>query len=114
MRKMVLADIFGQIDRPFLPVDVATIDGVRVKLVRIEGAYPKHTHPGRPELFLVYKGHIGVEVDEEVVSLSEGEALVVPGGVRHCSFAEEPAWVIVVESNAIELQEDEGVTRPMP
>lgn len=106
MKKVAIDDLVRRIDRPFVPLDIATVDGVRVKLVLVEGAYPSHVHPGRTELFLVYRGNIGVQVGDDVVSLSEGEALAVPGGTKHRSFADQPAWVIVVESAAITQREE--------
>ena len=107
MKKIVLDELLARADTPFTPVELATVEDVAVRLVRIEGEFPNHVHPGKAEMFLVYRGRMGVRVGNDVHWLEEGEALVVPGGIDHASFAEEPAYAIVLEAESIETKKTE-------
>ena len=44
---------------------------------------PPHTHAGASESFFVLHGELQVLVDEKIVSLSQGDFLLVPPGTTH-------------------------------
>lgn len=105
VKKIDLDELVPGIARPFIPKHIANVDGTMVQLVRIEGAYRGHTHPGRAEMFIVFRGSMAVHVDGEVIPLREGQCLMVPGDVPHYSFAEKPAFVLVLAAGDIETKD---------
>ena len=49
------------------------------------------------ELFFVIKGKMRIEFREKVVSLNEGEFIIVPHGVEHRPDAEEEVHILLFE-----------------
>lgn len=95
--KIKLAEKFQAIDAPWQPKIAASFNGQDLKLAKFHGEFPWHRHLEEDEMFLVLKGEIVIRLREGDVSLSEGEAFVVPKGVEHAPMAEEEAWVVMLE-----------------
>jgi mannose-6-phosphate isomerase-like protein (cupin superfamily) len=79
------------------PRVVAEVDDYYVKVAKVTGNLAWHSHDGEDELFLVLKGHLRIEMEQESVELGEGELFVVPKGVRHNPVAEEECHILLVE-----------------
>ena len=76
---------------------VGELNGQLVKLVKFKGEFVWHDHAGEDEMFLVLKGSFRMEFRDRVVSLGEGEFIVVPRGVEHRPVAEEEVEVMLFE-----------------
>ena len=68
-----------------------------VKLVKLQGEFVWHHHEHEDELFLVVHGSFAMYFRDHVVTMREGEFLIVPRGVEHRPFAEEEVWVLLFE-----------------
>ena len=79
------------------PKVVAELNGQEVKLVKVQGVFPWHTHAVADEMFLVWRGIFRIEFRDRVVELGPGEMIVVPHGVEHRTAADEEAEVILFE-----------------
>ncbi len=80
---------------------LARVNDQYLKVARVQGEFPWHTHEAEDELFLVLKGAltIGREADDGgPVTLRPGEVFVVPKGVRHNTSAAEETWIALVET----------------
>ena len=97
METVRLAEKFGRIDEHWRPKVAAELNGQEVKLVKLAGTFPWHTHDTVDELFLVWRGHMAVETRERRFELGPGELLVVPRGVEHRTLADSEAEVLVFE-----------------
>ncbi|NUP97062.1 MAG: cupin domain-containing protein [Planctomycetaceae bacterium] len=97
METVRLAEKFGQIDEHWRPKVAAELNGQEVKLVKLSGVFPWHTHDAVDELFLVWRGHMVVETRERRFELGPGELLVVPRGVEHRTLADSEAEVLIFE-----------------
>ncbi|HXS05968.1 MAG TPA: cupin domain-containing protein [Rhizomicrobium sp.] len=79
------------------PKVIAALNGQEVKLIKVEGEFPWHSHAAEDEFFLVWKGIFRVEFRDRVVTLHPGECITVPRGVEHRTCADAEAEVICFE-----------------
>lgn len=100
IEKIGIAEKLGSFDEQWRPKTIASLNGQDVKLVKVQGVFPWHTHATEDEMFLVWKGIFRVEFRDTVVELHAGEMLVVPHGIEHRTAADEEAEVIIFEPMA--------------
>jgi mannose-6-phosphate isomerase-like protein (cupin superfamily) len=97
MDKIALDDKFARFREHWRPKVVAVLNGQEVKLVKVQGVFPWHSHAEAEEMFLVWRGQFRVEYRDRVVELGPGEMTVVPRGVEHRTAADEEAEVLIFE-----------------
>ena len=81
----------------FSPRRVAHINDAVVKIVRVQGEFVWHRHEHTDELFLVHEGRMQIRYRDRVVELAAGQMHVVPRGVEHTTYADEPCLALIVE-----------------
>ena len=79
------------------PRVVAELDDSYVKVAKVEGTLAWHAHEHEDELFVVLKGRLRIEMEAQTVELGEGDAFVVPKGVRHNPVADEECQIMLIE-----------------
>jgi mannose-6-phosphate isomerase-like protein (cupin superfamily) len=79
------------------PRVVAELDDSYVKVAKVLGTLTWHSHENEDELFFILKGKLRIEMESGVVELTEGEAFVVPKGVRHNPVADEECQIMLIE-----------------
>lgn len=79
------------------PRVIAEVDDSYVKVAKLHGTLAWHSHDSEDELFLVLKGSLTIEMEEQTVELAEGEMFVVPKGVRHNPVADHECLVLLIE-----------------
>ena len=82
------------------PRVVAAFDDYYVKVAKVQGSFTWHAHDEEDELFFVLRGALTIEMERRTVVLREGEAFVVPRGVRHHPSAERECLVMLVEKRS--------------
>jgi mannose-6-phosphate isomerase-like protein (cupin superfamily) len=87
----------GALTEHWSPRVVAEFDDSYVKVAKVLGTLAWHSHDDEDELFFVLKGKLRIEMEDGAVELSEGEAFVVPKGVRHNPVAEEECHIMLIE-----------------
>jgi len=97
MEKVNIAEKFRQIQEYWKPYIAAELNGQHVKLDKLKGEFIWHRHIDEDEMFLVVKGSLRMEFQDQHVWLEEGEFIVVPRGVEHRPVAEEEAHVLLFE-----------------
>ena len=97
MTKVNLAEKFSRIDEYWKPYIAGELNGQLVKLDKLKGEFVWHHHENEDEMFRVVKGRFRIEFRDKVVSLGEGEFIVVPRGVEHKPVAEEECWILLFE-----------------
>ncbi len=85
----------------FRPKIVAALNGQHFKLAKIKGEFPWHTHPDADEMFLIWRGEIRLEFRTHSVSLTAGEAIIVPKGTEHRPIAHKEAEIILIEPEGV-------------
>ncbi len=98
--KVSLETGFASFSERWRPKVAAELNGQELKLVKIQGTFPWHSHADAEELFLVHRGRMRVEFETQVVELGPGELVVVPRGVVHGTAAEEGAEILIFEPAA--------------
>ena len=79
------------------PRVVAELDDSYVKVAKLRGSLAWHSHDHEDEFFYILAGRLRIEMEDGAVELGEGDAIVVPKGVRHNPVAEEECCVMLVE-----------------
>ncbi|MBI5941455.1 MAG: cupin domain-containing protein [Caulobacterales bacterium] len=92
-----LAEKFAAFSEHWRPKVAARLNGQDVRLVKVQGVFPWHSHAEVEEMFLVWKGVFRVEFRDRVETLTSGQFLVVPRGVEHRTAADEEAEVILFD-----------------
>jgi mannose-6-phosphate isomerase-like protein (cupin superfamily) len=83
------------------PRVVGQVNNQYIKVAKVLGEFPWHSHEHEDEMFLVLRGVLSIgraEADGGPVSLGPGEFFVVPRGVRHNTSAAEETWIALVET----------------
>ena len=79
------------------PRVVAELDDSFVKVAKVRGSLTWHSHDDEDELFYILKGSLRIEMEERTVVLGQGDAFVVPKGVRHNPVAEHECHILLIE-----------------
>jgi mannose-6-phosphate isomerase-like protein (cupin superfamily) len=98
---VTLADACAALPDLWSPRVVAQVNDHYVKVARVQGEFPWHSHEAEDELFLVLKGCLTIgraESDGGPVSLLPGQMFVVPRGMRHNTSAKEETWIALIET----------------
>lgn len=98
-----LSDKHAQFDDTWSPKRIARMDDYEVKLAKASGSFDWHSHEGEDELFLVTRGILRIEIeDDEPVLLGPGELCVIPKGVRHRPVAKtEVVHMLLIEKSGV-------------
>ena len=96
-----LAQKFGGFSDHWRPRVAAQLNGQDVRLVKVQGVFPWHSHAEAEEMFLVWKGRFRVEFRDRVETLEPGQFIVVPRGVEHSTAADEEAEVMIFEPSEV-------------
>ena len=96
-----LAGKFAAFSDHWRPRVAARLNGQDVRLVKVQGVFPWHSHADVDEMFLVWKGRFRVEFRDRVEILGPGQLLVVPRGVEHRTAADDEAEVLMFEPSEV-------------
>jgi mannose-6-phosphate isomerase-like protein (cupin superfamily) len=96
-----LAQKFGGFSDHWRPRVAAQLNGQDVRLVKVQGVFPWHSHADAEEMFLVWKGRFRVEFRDRIETLGPGQFIVVPRGVEHRTAADEEAEVMIFEPSEV-------------
>lgn len=96
-----LTQKFGGFSDHWRPRVAAQLNGQDVRLVKVQGVFPWHSHPDAEEMFLVWKGRFRVEFRDRIETLTPGQFIVVPRGVEHRTAADEEAEVMIFEPSEV-------------
>jgi mannose-6-phosphate isomerase-like protein (cupin superfamily) len=83
------------------PRVVGQVNNQYIKVAKVLGEFPWHSHEHEDEMFFVLRGVLRIgrgEADGGPVSVHEGEFFVVPRGVRHNTAATEETWIALIET----------------
>ena len=97
MEKVNIADKLSLFKEHYHPKIVGELNGQLVKLVKFKGPFVWHHHEAEDEMFYVVKGSFEMHLRDRIITINEGEFLVVPKGVEHRPVANEEVSVMLFE-----------------
>lgn len=97
MDKINLAEKFSLFNDHFSPKVVGELNGQQVKLVKFKGEFVWHHHDHEDELFYVVKGSFDMHMRDKIVTIHEGEFIIMPRGVEHKPVANEEVEIMLFE-----------------
>jgi mannose-6-phosphate isomerase-like protein (cupin superfamily) len=105
-RKIVLDAVNKTLGDTFWsPIDVAHINDWVLRMSALKGEFHWHKH-NDDEFFLIYKGEIVIDTENGPIHLKEGEATVIPKGLKHKPRAVERAVVLLLEPARVNTRGD--------
>lgn len=94
------------LEQPFRPVEVTDIDGIyHAFIVRYSGDYITHSHT-EDEFIYIIEGAIEMEIDNKVVEVRQGDAMLIPAGSQHRPRCKNTALALVMEKKGLQKQMD--------
>ncbi len=82
------------------PRIIAEVDDSFVKVAKIKGEFPWHSHEMEDELFMVLDGEMSIELEDSRVKLTTGDLYVVPKGTAHRPSAAEECLILLFEKKS--------------
>lgn len=93
---------FSLFSEEWTPKIIAQSNGQLVKIAKGSGELVWHQHENEDELFIVFKGHLTLQLRDGNIELSPGEMYVVPKGVEHCPLAAPDTHFMMIEPASTE------------
>lgn len=97
MEKVNLAEKLSLFSDHFNPRIAGELNGQQVKLVKFKGEFVWHHHENEDELFYVIKGSFDMHLRDKVITVNEGEFLIMPRGIEHKPVAKEEVEIMLFE-----------------
>jgi mannose-6-phosphate isomerase-like protein (cupin superfamily) len=101
MPKVNLNDKLSKFSDHWSPKVIAEMNDYQFKLAKIHGEFVWHNHPDTDEVFIVLSGQMKIELEDEVIELSQGDMYVVAKGVMHKPSAENECQIMLVEPRGV-------------
>jgi mannose-6-phosphate isomerase-like protein (cupin superfamily) len=101
MEVINIIDKFKLFDEQWSPKIIGQLNGQDVKIAKLHGEFVWHDHKNEDELFYVIKGTLQIEFRDKLVTLNQGEMIVIPKGVEHKPIAKEEVWILLFEPSNI-------------
>ena len=99
MEKVKIREELGLINEYWSQRIIGEANNQLFKLAKGIGSTNWHKHDDQDELFILYKGHLTIQLRDGNVELFEDEMFIVPKGVEHCPKADEEVEFLIVGLN---------------
>jgi len=74
---------FDKISDYWSPKVIGRVNDQYVKIAKVKGELAWHNHKDEDELFLVVRGRLLIQLEDEEIELNAGDMYVVPKGAMH-------------------------------
>lgn len=74
-------------------------NGQLIKLAKGTGAINWHKHDDQDELFILYKGHLSIQLENQTIELFPGDMFIVPKGIAHCPVSHGVSEFLIMGLN---------------
>jgi mannose-6-phosphate isomerase-like protein (cupin superfamily) len=76
---------------------IAQLNNYQFKLVKAKREFIWHQHPETDEVFIVIEGVLRINLRKEVLTLHEGEMVVIPKGTEHKPECDDVVCCMLIE-----------------
>lgn len=97
MNKVNINESFLKVEEYCSPRVISSVEDQYVKIAKVYGTLPLHTHETQDELFIIHKGKMILEVEGIKHNLVTGDIFLVEKGKEHRPICDEVCEVILVE-----------------
>jgi len=106
--KVDLAEKFSRFSEAWQPKIVGEVNGMHVKLARLQGAFEWHSHEKEDEMFLVIEGVLVMKFRDTTERIEAGQFIIVPHGVEHLPSSEGEECKVMLFELASTLNTGDG------
>jgi len=99
MEKVNIREALASLEEYWSQKTIGEANGQLFKVAKGIGETRWHKHDDQDELFILYKGHLTIQLRDQDVELKEDELFIVPKGLEHCPKADEEAEFLIVGLN---------------
>lgn len=99
MEKVNILEALASVTEHWLQKTIGEANGQLFKVAKGVGSTKWHKHDDQDELFLLYKGHLTIQLRDKNIELYENDMFIVPRGVEHCPVAQEEVEFLIVGLN---------------
>jgi mannose-6-phosphate isomerase-like protein (cupin superfamily) len=78
---------------------IGVANGQLIKLAKGTGEINWHKHDDQDELFILYKGHLTIQLRQKNIELFKDEMFIVPKGMEHCPRANGEVEFLIMGLN---------------
>ena len=78
---------------------IGEANGQLFKVAKGIGETRWHKHDDQDELFILYKGHMTIQLRDKNIELHENDMFIVPKGMEHCPKAQDEVQFLIVGLN---------------
>ncbi len=97
------------------PHVVADYNGNDVMVVKFQGEFPFHHHPGTDDFFLVLEGEMVMDIEgQPPETVTAGELFIVPKGITHRPRSDRECKVLLIEPKGEPNTGDTATAAPKP
>ena len=104
-----LTEKFSLFSEPWQPKIVGEVNGMHVKLARLQGEFEWHSHEKEDELFFVVEGVLIMKFRDRTERIEQGQFIIVPAGVEHLPSSEGDECQIMLFEPASTLNTGEAL-----
>jgi len=99
MEKVNIRQSLASINEYWSQRVIGEANGQLFKLAKGIGSTKWHKHADQDELFIIYKGHMTIQLRDKNIELDEDEMFIVPRGVEHCPKTDDEVQFLIVGLN---------------
>lgn len=108
-----IAESFAKLEELCSPRVISSVEDCYVKIAKVKGELPWHTHEDEDELFIIHSGSLVLEFEDRQIKMDPGDFYLVEKGKKHRPVAENICEVILIEkkTTAHTGNDDTDITR---
>mgnify|MGYP001028753204 CR=1 FL=1 len=100
-----------RLGEPCLPIHLAQVDEMSLRLVECEGTTAWHRHPHHDEMLFVREGALGISTEAGQIELAPDELYVIPRDQIHRLSATQPTLVVSLIHGEVSIPAHMGLEK---
>ena len=99
MEKVNIREELASINEYWSQTIIGEANGQLFKVAKGSGEIRWHKHDDQDELFILYKGHLTIQLRDKNIEMYENDMFIIPKGVEHCPNAHGEVEFLIVGLN---------------